>query len=235
MSYRKLKPELIVDTARRLAARIDERFAGFSLGRVCKELLAVAEKAAVTSEWIDRPNIWLRCGVGFCILLVLAAGVAAVASLKMQYGNASIFEALQGIEAGINDVVFLAIAIFFLLTWENRIKRNRALKAIHELRSLAHIIDMHQLTKDPERIMNQGESTPSSPERKMTTFELIRYLDYCSEMLAIISKIAAVYVQNYDDDVTLAAVDEVSTLTTGLSGKIWQKIMILDRISRSTP
>ena len=28
----------------------------------------------------------------------------------------------------------------------------RALKAIHELRSIAHIIDMHQLTKDPERI-----------------------------------------------------------------------------------
>ena len=44
------------------------------------------------------------------------------------------------------------IAAFFFLTLETRLKRQRALKAIRELRSLAHIIDMHQLTKDPERI-----------------------------------------------------------------------------------
>ena len=33
-----------------------------------------------------------------------------------------------------------------------------------------------------------GPDTPSSPLRRMTPFELTRYLDYCSEMLAIISK-----------------------------------------------
>ncbi len=31
-----------------------------------------------------------------------------------------------------------------------------------------------------------------------------------------------------DDDVVLAAVNEVETLTTGLSRKIWQKLMILE-------
>jgi len=69
----------------------------------------------------------------------------------------------------------------------------------------------------------------------MTPFELTRYLDYCSEMLAVISKIAALYVQDFNDPVTLAAVDEVQDLTGGLSQKIWQKIMILDRVVSSQP
>jgi hypothetical protein len=62
----------------------------------------------------------------------------------------------------------------------------------------------------------------------MTRFELGRYLDYCTELLSLISKIAALYVQRFDDEVTLGAVNEVESLTSGLSKKIWQKIMILD-------
>ena len=102
---------------------------------------------------------------------------------------------------------------------------------------MAHIIDMHQLTKDPERIANPdaGGDTPSSPTRHLTPFALSRYLDYCSEMLSLLSKSAALYVQDFADPVTISAVNEVENLTTGLSGKIWQKIMILDRVIDGTP
>jgi hypothetical protein len=89
---------------------------------------------------------------------------------------------------------------------------------------------MHQLTKDPERIVARvpEQDTASSPQHAMTRFELGRYLDYCTELLSLISKIAALYVQRFDDEVTLGAVNEVESLTSGLSKKIWQKIMILD-------
>jgi hypothetical protein len=50
-------------------------------------------------------------------------------------------------------------------------------------------------------------------------------------MLSVISKIAALYVQEFDDPVTLAAVNEVEALTGSLSQKMWQKIVILDRIT----
>ena len=70
--------------------------------------------------------------------------------------------------------------------------------------------------------------TESSPDRKLTVAELGRYLDYCSEMLSMTAKIAALYAERFSDNVVLQAVDEVETLTTGLSRKIWQKIMILD-------
>lgn len=88
---------------------------------------------------------------------------------------------------------------------------------------------MHQLTKDPDKVLHPASDTPSSPEREYSQALTARYLDYCSELLSLASKVAALYAQTLDDPVVLAAVDEVEGLTTGLSGKIWQKIMILDR------
>ena len=76
-------------------------------------------------------------------------------------------------------------------------------------------------------MVHVGTDTPSSPRRTLTRYELIRYLDYCSEMLSLNSKLAALYAQNFDDPVVLEAVDQVEALTTALSGKIWQKIVIL--------
>jgi hypothetical protein len=128
----------------------------------------------------------------------------------------------------LNVVILLAAAILFLVTTERRIKRGRALKAIHELRALAHVIDMHQLTKDPERVLLQTKNTASSPKPNLTPAQLTRYLDYCSEMLSLIGKLAALYVQQFDDSVALDAVNDIEQLTNGLSRKIWQKISILN-------
>ena len=116
---------------------------------------------------------------------------------------------------------------------DRKIKRSRALKAIHELRAMAHIVDMHQLTKDPESYFGRGQPSGSPRRREMTPFELNRYLDYCSETLALISKIAALYVQDFQDAVLLDAVDDVEDLTAGFSRKIWQKITILETLGRS--
>jgi hypothetical protein len=47
-----------------------------------------------------------------------------------------------------------------------------------------------------------------------------RYLDYCSEMLSLISKIGFLYMQNYHDPVATEAVNDLDDLTNGLSRKI---------------
>jgi hypothetical protein len=159
----------------------------------------------------------------------MVAGLAAIlANAAWPRGGFDLVGLLQASEAGLNVTILLAAAALFLATAEARIKRGRALKAIHELRALAHVIDMHQLTKDPEQLLTRVKATPSSPKRTLRASELIRYLDYCSEMLSLIGKLAALYVQKFDDPVALAAVNEVEDLTTGLSRKIWQKIMILN-------
>jgi hypothetical protein len=98
------------------------------------------------------------------------------------------------------------------------------------LRSLAHIVDMHQLTKDPERLLKKRVLTPSSPQLNLTPFQLNRYLDYCSEMFALIGKLAALYAQNMEDPVVLDSVTKIESLTANLAHKISQKIMVLDQL-----
>ncbi len=90
---------------------------------------------------------------------------------------------------------------------------------------------MHQLTKDPEQLLSPAMNTASSPQRSLNRFELARYLDYCTEMLAIISKLAALYVQDLDDPQVLSAVNDIQGLTTGLSSNIWQKIVLIDSLA----
>jgi len=227
--YRSLNPEHIVQTIVQLHDRIQERFPGSGLSKVAEELQQIGNEAVARAEWIAKPLLVLRLAIGILLALLAAIILLALANLNVSKMWESFADFVQAVEAGINDIVFVGIAIFFLVTLEARIKRQRALKAVHELRSLAHIIDMHQLTKDPHVILNPGAFTKSSPKRTMTDFELSRYLDYCSEMLSLSGKVAALYVQRFDDPVALSAVDQIEDLTTGLSRKIWQKITLINQ------
>src|SRR5439155_26897750 len=96
--------------------------------------------------------------------------------------------------------------------------------------SMAPSTGRHQLTKDPERVDGWQPPSEAGARRPLGPSELIRYLDYCSDQRAQISRIAALYVQRFNDPVTLSVVNEVEHLTNGLTRKIWQKIMIFDRI-----
>ncbi|HXI71093.1 MAG TPA: hypothetical protein VNN22_12125 [Verrucomicrobiae bacterium] len=238
--YRNLNADLIVQTCRATQGRIAEQFVNSGLSKIAAEILTVSEQAAGLAAWLARPHLPLRAlaGIGIATIFIIIISVAM--SVKVQMTFSSIGEFLQGLDAAINEVVFIGIAAFFFVTLETRLKRRRALNAIRELRALAHIIDMHQLTKDPERITGTPIDTAGAAKRPQNPAELIRYLDNCGDLLALISKISALYVQDFDDPVTLAAVNEIENLTSGLSRKIWQKIMIFDRIlapatARSSP
>ena len=236
--YSTLKHEHIVNTINRLEGRIKERFPESGLLRVCGQLGVVADRMVERADWIGRPILWLRLlAWGVCLAIVLltlymlfAIGVTSE-DLNIADAEGNRFTAVVTFtEAAINDVLLIGAAVFFIFTIEKRYKRSRALKALHELRSIAHIIDMHQLTKDPHRIIAKPLFTTEglSPKLNMTAFQLRRYLDYCSEMLSLTGKIAAIYVQQFDDAVAMASASELEALTGGLSNKIWQKILILE-------
>jgi hypothetical protein len=87
---------------------------------------------------------------------------------------------------------------------------------------------MHQLTKDPDSVLRPHLRADHSPARPYNRFELNRYLDYCSEMLSLTSKLAALYAQESQDPIVLGAVTGIQDLAGSLSNKVWQKIMILD-------
>jgi hypothetical protein len=230
---RLLDPVRIIETSAQLQRRIAERFPDSGLSKLAIELNQVARESALRAEEFNRPNIPLRIGIATLVCAIIAFLVTSVISAGH---TENLFDDLvnfvQFLEAAISGSVFIGAAILFLATLEMRLKRARALRAIRELRAIAHIVDMHQLTKDPERLI-RGPSTPSSPVRAMSPFQLSRYLDYCIELLAVTGKVGALYVQNFPDSEALAAVEQVETLTTGLSRSIWQKMMILEQMPAS--
>lgn len=226
---RSLRAEKIIDTCAQLEQRIDDRFPGSGLRIVAGEVLKIARDAMVRSERMQRPNWPLRLGVYVILFAAIFVLGKSASALRFSKELTELATFVSVVEATLGSLVFLGAGAVFLVTLEMRIKRDRALAAIHELRALAHIVDMHQLTKDPDMVLSNRPRTRSSPTRSLTPFELGRYLDYCDELLSMLSKIAALYVQHFPDSAAMAAVDQVETLTSGLSRKIWQKIMILDR------
>lgn len=234
--FRTLDAEKIVDTIAKLEKRIIERFPNAGLGRVCAELAEIGRENRERLDRIARPNYGLRfasavvLGVGIALLVYVARIV-----LHLKSDNADLFGVMQGIEASVNLLIVMGAAVFSLVTLESRWKRKQALEDLHELRSIVHVIDMHQLTKDPSTNPAVTPPTASSPPRLLRPAELVRYLDYCSEMLSLTSKIAALYAQNAGDPVVIDTVNDIERLTTNLSGKIWQKINIVQAMVAATP
>lgn len=227
MPYRSLNPDKLIATLERLNQRIHERFPERGIGAVCNELLDLARSHGERSKVLRRPNYWIWTGQGLTLSLFIAAIGYGIYKYRLPQVDGESLSAFEGVEALINLAILAGAAVWFLLNLEARIRRGRILSDLHQLRSIAHVIDMHQLTKDPTAILGEpGQSTPSSPVRDMTDFELVRYLDYCAEMLSLTGKLAALSMNTSQDSVVIATVNEIEELTTNLSRKVWQKIMI---------
>ena len=230
-TYSELHPKPVCETITILARRIQERFPESGLSEVAAELVRVADHNQQVIEQLRRPLWWVRglaaSTIGALVALVLWAAFQLMKSAKA--GTGSMAELLQAVDAATNELIFLSLAVVFLVSLEGRIKRRTTLRMLHRLRSIAHVVDMHQLTKDPEPVMRPFETTASSPVRTLSRAQLARYLDYCSELFALTSKLAALHAQHLQDPVVLDAVNDIESLTADLSRKVWQKITILDR------
>jgi hypothetical protein len=227
MSFRALEPDKIETTIEKLQHRIAERFPGRGICTICADLLLISQHERSRRNQTRQPNMLLRAGVG----IVVGVGVAVVGWLvvriaTMQLENGA-FSALQGLDSLVNLLVLGGAAAWFLLNLESRFRREAVLKDLHELRSIAHVIDMHQLTKDPPAMTEGYDPVGSPPAVRMSDADLLRYLDYCSDMLALTGKLAALYMQDVQDPVIIQTVNEIENLTGNLSRKIWQKMMMM--------
>ena len=232
--YYELQLDHIVATTVRLQQRIAERFPESGLSKIAGELARIAEETGPILSEMRRPHRTVQvavvllalCLIGIPVGLIVSSGIPA---LEIE----GLGGLLQVVESAIQDVIFISVALYFLLTLEQRLDRRVSIRELQRLRNIVHIIDMHQLTKDPEHLISPGMVTPSSPERRLTQFEMSRYLDYCTELLSLSSKVAAVHVQSVNDPVVLSAVNDIENLAASLSNKIWQKIVIIDEARRS--
>lgn len=221
----------VLETIARLERRILERFPESGLAQVCHDFLEQAHVQEGLARKLQNPVWALRIASFIAGTMLMGLFIWALVQVLNTFSHRveGVSELLQAAESAINELIFLGLALYFLMNLEQRLKRQQALSALHRLRSIAHIVDMHQLTKDPAGVLaNQLHTTQNSPERTLNRKQLTRYLDYCSELLALVSKIAALFAQNMEDPIVLSAVNDLESLTQGLASKIWQKIMILD-------
>ena len=229
MDKRSLNADYLRETIVRLSERVGARFPKRNLAGIAAELITVMDETTANIERQRRRMVWARrISVGVIAALVIAVVVAVVllvhgaqAGIGGASASPSFFESL------INDLVFAAIAIYFTWAWPSRIFRSSTLDALHQLRSIAHVIDMHQLTKDPERLRPGFVMTKASIAENLNAQQLSYYLDYCSELLSCVSKIGALYGEHTTDATVLDTIEGIETLTTGMSRKIWQKIALL--------
>ena len=230
MRYRTLDPKLIIETAERLEERIGERFPQAGLRGVAGELVGLSRDLAKAARDLEAPLWWLR-GV---IVAAFIAGVAmflfvgTILPLDRISGTDDAVQSVQGIEATINTVILAVLGFLTLIRSEERIKRKQVFRQLHGLRSPIHVIDMHQLTKDPATLSAGFTPTARSPARITNKADLARYLDYCSEMLSITGKIAALFAQSVNDAVVVDGVNDIENLASNLSRKIWQKITLIE-------
>ncbi|MBZ9677857.1 hypothetical protein [Mesorhizobium sp. ES1-1] len=230
MRYRTLDPKLIVATAERLEERIADRFPQSGLRGVAAELVSLSRDLATAAKALEEPILWLRGLIvaAFIAGVLVFVFVGTILPLDRLSGVPDAVQSVQGIEASINTIILAVLGFLALIRTEERIKRKKVFRQLHGLRSLIHVIDMHQLTKDPAALSTDFKPTAHSPERITDPADLARYLDYCSEMLSITGKVAALFAQSVNDDVVIDGVNDIENLSSNLSRKIWQKITLIE-------
>jgi hypothetical protein len=223
-----LEAPAVRETVEELYGRIEARFPTRGLLGVCRDLAMLGDEvqssAGAGQRRIRIARVVSRVVMVLVLAITLMALVMAVHDAVFGDNVKNSIDVLGLAETAISDLVYASIAIFFLWSFPERLQRSRLLNLLHQLRSTAHVIDMHQLTKDPEQL--KPSFVPSSKSKKldMTRDQVERYLDYCSEMLSLVGKTAALCAEESRDSVILETVSTVENLTVGLSRKIWQKI-----------
>jgi hypothetical protein len=213
---------------RRIRARFGDRGltrAALDLRRLVDDVETVAEQSHVR---LRRTTLVARTT---SVTIIVATVLLLAFSLRnaLDQGLERSEDWVPLIESVINDLVFAAIAMLFLWAFPERRERRTLLGLLHRLRSLAHVIDMHQLSKDPEQVMPTYTRTAHSVTPGLDAEQLHHYLAYCSEMLSLTAKTAALCAEHSTDEVILNTISTLETLTTELSNKIWQKISLLPR------
>ncbi len=227
--YRKIDPEKLIQTVAKLSGRVNRVFPESGLSCVAREVLAVSEGTVERVNEIKKPRWKLRVGIWVVVLLAVLGPFLFSFLLSFSQKVENLGDFLQATDAGLHLVLILAGAVAFLIGMESRMRRNEALEALSEFRSLAHLVDLHQINKDPG--IDQ-RSVPVPDERTVKSdMELGEYLDIAGDLLSIIGKLAAFYAQNLSDRVVLDAVTEIETLSSSLSHQLWLKILVLNEVT----
>jgi hypothetical protein len=226
-SRTELTREFVTATASKLVSRIDVRFGECELKRLATLVAATANNSHRRLNRPYRSGLVVKLLVWPGVFAALVGLVYGLSWLKLKVEVNSALDFVQGLDALLGIMVMLGAASWFFLTLGSRLVRRKLTKAVQELRALAHMVDLVQLDKDPDRLnWKSSEATPLSPSlgKANTAFLLGRYLDYCAELLSLIGKIGALYSEQVTDTTVLGELAELEKLTNQYRDNIGTKM-----------
>jgi hypothetical protein len=105
------------------------------------------------------------------------------------------------------------------------LRRTSAMKQLHRIRTLIHILDMKQQNK-------KYHVNCLTNKKPLSISESMLYLDDCSQAVVLAGKVAALLIESYNDSLVIATVTEIDALCNGITNRIWLKIQVLQLIDR---
>ena len=224
-----LNPKKLCKTIHSLEVIVAEKFPERSFRKTILELSKVAKEAKELSYKLSGKHV-----VAWTI--IIAAPIVllcAISYLFIVYAHFSSDEAQTGIleysdtlDLFVNLIVLSVMGSYALFRQYRLRRRKRAMQILHKLRSIAHVIDLTQHGKNYQFIVDTQDH---KSDKYISLDDCIQYLTYSSQALSLTSKVAAILIEDYNDNTVIASVCEIESLCTGISLKIWQKIETLQR------
>jgi hypothetical protein len=223
----------LIKTIRLLRVRLSEHFPDSGLYKTNDSLYEIAKNIEQRILWINTPNITLRMFFWTFIISLLLVIIALFKqditnSLSVFQGlnNLNVSDLMQMLDASFNLIILAIAGFVFIYNYETRRKTSRIIESVNKLKCIAHLIDAHQLTKDPLSI------SYNEKKHDLTEYQLGLYLDYCSDLLSLVNKLAFLYIQNYNDPKANESVNNLENFTAQLSFKLGQKIALLQTVQK---
>jgi len=212
-----LDPAKIIEAAENLARRVNDRFPESHLASLAVKLAEIARVTNERARQAARPiySIRLACLAAVCVCLLGLFNLTRHVHPRWEFST--IGELFEAADAGFNLVVVVTGAIWFLITFETRVKRKKALAFIGELCEFIHVIDLTQLYFTPE-IYKADTEASQAPSRFDYT-----YLLFCTQMLAVIRNLALIYTRDVSSDSIWRAAIDVEMLAVAVEAKLFSK------------
>ena len=208
-----LKTEFAEDSA--IFSNSTSKGKGTGLKRRAEEMCELLDQVEVDLQQVDE--FWRHVPVQR--MVVTSAGLALGWWVITKFlPNAEPYESVTELAQGLA----FAVSALGLLTW-GKWKRNRhdlCFRGLDRIRALAHVVDMHHQTRDTLR----GIGIDREAFQKYSDLQIVVYLNYCSRILGLLGKAAAMYGEHCRDSEVLTASSEVQLLCNSLAGNIWDKI-----------
>ena len=223
----RLDPAKIIQAAENLARSVDDKFPGSDLASLTAALAGIARATDERVREALRPIYAIRAASFLATGISLLALWYLVRHIRTRFEFGTITEVFESTDAGFNLLILLAGALWFLITFEGRVKRKKALEFIGELREFIHVIDTTQLYYTPDLYKPDRAGSPSTSDLDHT------YLLLCGQMVAVISNLASIYARGAPGDSVLRAASDVEMLANAIGVKLLSKAKSV-RVSSAT-